>query len=133
VHKVRIMPIWRPLLLLLLLRVCVVRGVNAGDDAVVGAGALWTHFEQSGQPEALETAVAMHREAPELRAESYPRRPNSLSNLALTPWTRFEQLGQYEDLEAAVSLHQEALELRPAPHPDRSTSLDNLHRPINTV
>ncbi|KAF8501295.1 CHAT domain-containing protein, partial [Gautieria morchelliformis] len=72
-------------------------------------------------------------EALELRLAPYPRRSDSLCNIAGALQTRFDQSGRHEDLEEAISLYREGLELLPASHPDRSTFLNNMANALRTL
>jgi hypothetical protein len=64
------------------------------------ANRLSTRFDQQGNDEDLNQAIALHREALALRPIGHTHRPMSLNNLALLFSTRFKQRGNDGDLRA---------------------------------
>ena len=73
---------------------------------------LSTRCTQLGEPQDLDTAIVLHREALELRPKGHPLRPSSLASLASHLSTRCERLARMEDLDEAIMLNREALSLR---------------------
>ena len=90
------------------------------------ADLLYIRFEQRGAISDLDEALALARNALELRPQGHPHRAISLGIIALYLHARFEQLGILSDLEEALALERNALELYSQGHPDRVDSLDNL-------
>ena len=90
------------------------------------AESLSAKFEQGGGTSYIDEAINLYREALELTPLGHPKRPVSLTRLAVDLSDRYDQLGATRDLEEAIVAAQEALDLCPAGHPDRSMSLNVL-------
>ncbi|KAJ7211503.1 hypothetical protein C8J57DRAFT_1097690, partial [Mycena rebaudengoi] len=89
-------------------------------------------FQQQGDPNYIDEAIMLLREALEIHAAPHPNWGGSLNNLANAVQTRFEQQGDPKDIDEAIALHREALEIRAAPHPGRGMSLNNLANAVCT-
>jgi tetratricopeptide (TPR) repeat protein len=74
----------------------------------------------------LDEAIALHREALDLRPDGHPDHAASCNSLGLALRRRYEATGATLLLDEAIKLHREALALRPSGHPDRSQFCDNL-------
>ena len=90
------------------------------------AKSLVAEFEQGGGSSNIDEAIVVDRDALGLCPPGHPKRPVSLTCLAIALSGRYDQLGVMRDLDEAILLDQEALDLRPQGHPDRSMSLNNL-------
>ena len=90
------------------------------------AESLSAKFEQGGGTSYIDEAINLYREALELTPPFHPKRPVSLTRLAMELSDRYDQLGGTRDLEEAIVVAQEALQLCPAGHPDRPISLNTL-------
>ncbi|KAL5479010.1 hypothetical protein ACEPAI_2298 [Sanghuangporus weigelae] len=92
----------------------------------------WSRFEESGNREDLDQAIAFRQTA----LDSCPNNNSYLSEtmfgLALFLYSRFERWGATEDLERSINLDRDALALRPEGHPDRDLSLNNLAMSLKT-
>ena len=82
--------------------------------------ALLNRFEELGEEDDLEEAIASHREALILR----PVGP--LLNLANALRISFKELGRLEDMEEAIKYNREALTFLPLGHPNSFMSLNGL-------
>ncbi|KAJ7844825.1 hypothetical protein B0H13DRAFT_2286274 [Mycena leptocephala] len=96
------------------------------------ANAIQRRFQQRGDPNDIDEAITLHREALEIRAAPHPHRGSSLNNLANAVQTRFQQQGDPKDIDEAITLHREALEIYTAPDTHRSASLNNLADAVKT-
>jgi dihydrodipicolinate synthase/N-acetylneuraminate lyase len=65
---------------------------------------LSTRFDHRGNPEDLDQAIALQREALALHPAGYTYRSWSLNHLAAHLSTRFEHRGNPEDLDQAIAL-----------------------------
>jgi CHAT domain-containing protein len=90
------------------------------------ADLLYNRFEQRGAISDLDEALALTRNALELRTQGHPDRATLLGNIAFYLYSRFEQLETLSDLNEALALARNALELCPQGHPDRAASLGNI-------
>ena len=93
---------------------------------------LAARFEQGGGTGYIDEAIDLDRQALEHCPPGHPKRPVSLSWLAIDLHARYSQLGATEDLQEAIALDREALVLRPQGQPDRWTSLNNLAISLST-
>ena len=90
------------------------------------ANSLVATFQHGGGTSCLDEAIVLDREALERCPPGHPKRPVSLTQLAIHLGDRYCQLGATRDLEEAIALNRESLDLRPQGHPDRSMSLNSL-------
>ncbi|KAI6137776.1 hypothetical protein EDD17DRAFT_1771229 [Pisolithus thermaeus] len=89
------------------------------------AKALYGRFKKDGKIDDLNGAIALHRNALELRPVGWAR-SLSLHDLAVCFAKRYIELGAADDLEEAIVIAREALELRPPGYVGRDLSLHNL-------
>ncbi|KAJ7442795.1 CHAT domain-containing protein [Mycena galericulata] len=95
------------------------------------ANVVGIRFKQRGDPDDIDKAIALNREALALRPPSHPDHGISLNILADAVQTRFELRGNSKDIVEAINLSQEALALHLLPHPDRGMSLNTLANAVH--
>ena len=96
-----------------------------GRSAVTNslADLLYSQFVELGRISDLDEALALYRDALELRPQGHPDRLPSLAGLANCLYDRFNLLGTLSDLDEALTLYRDTLGLLPRGHPDRCLSL----------
>jgi len=94
--------------------------------------ALYTRFEKCGASGDVQEAIALQRQALELRPSSHPQHSETLRDLIRSLTSRFGRYGKLDDLDEAIRLCREALELHCPGHPERSRSLNNLMSAVLT-
>jgi CHAT domain-containing protein/tetratricopeptide (TPR) repeat protein len=87
---------------------------------------------QGGGTTYIDEAIVLDRDALRLCPPGHPKRPVSLTCLAIDLSDRYDQLGATRDLDEAILLDREALDLCRQGHPDRSMSLNNLAIRLST-
>ncbi|KAF8436265.1 hypothetical protein L210DRAFT_989995 [Boletus edulis BED1] len=85
---------------------------------------LSTRYKQLGVVGDLEEAIALGRQALELRPEGHPNRSTSLNNVAADLSARYKQLGGTEDLDEAIAISAE----KPSSSPEMTPRLVNIIR-----
>jgi tetratricopeptide (TPR) repeat protein len=90
------------------------------------AVSLYHRYMENGNMALLDEALALEREALELRPEGHPKRAFSCGDLAVMLKARFHQTGHTALLDEALELKREALRLRPEGHPERAFSCASL-------
>ncbi|KAJ7653759.1 CHAT domain-containing protein [Mycena rosella] len=91
-----------------------------------------TVFQQSGDVQDINDAVANLQQATSLLSWGHASRGSVHGELAVALNLRFQQKGDFKDLEEAIELHRAALALLPTSHPDHCSSLSNLAGTLQT-
>ncbi|KAJ7205706.1 CHAT domain-containing protein [Mycena pura] len=92
-----------------------------------------TVFQQSGDVQDIDDAVANLQQATSLLSWGHASRGSVHGELAAALSIRFQQKGDFKDLEEAIELHRAALALLPTSHPNRCSSLSNLAGTLQTL
>ncbi|KAJ7723014.1 CHAT domain-containing protein, partial [Mycena maculata] len=87
---------------------------------------LLQRFYDTGDLDALNTAVQKFQEVVNLTPQDHPDRAGWLHDFAVSVRNRYQRLGDVKDLEAAVEKFQEAVDLTPVDHPDRAGRLQSV-------
>ncbi|KAL5478259.1 hypothetical protein ACEPAI_2443 [Sanghuangporus weigelae] len=96
------------------------------------ADSRWSRFEESGNSEYLDSAIALQQAAVDSCSQGQRNRDIALQMLAYFLCARYEQWGEIDDLERAIMLYRATLELRSEDHPDRASSLGSLASSLQT-
>jgi tetratricopeptide (TPR) repeat protein len=83
-------------------------------------------YEQAGDPEFLDVAVATLRHAVAVTPPDHPDHADRLANLADALFARFERAGTEADVDDAIAVTGRAVDLIPPGHPGRAVLLSNL-------
>jgi hypothetical protein len=84
--------------------------------------AMLERYDESSNPDQLNSAIEFYRKALSLRRTGHPHRANSMFMLGGTLWLRYQQTGDVTLLNEAIDLQREALVLQPPGHPARSNT-----------
>ncbi|KAI0027071.1 CHAT domain-containing protein, partial [Vararia minispora EC-137] len=83
-------------------------------------------FDQLGELQNLEDAIAVQRRAVDLTPDNHPNMPLRLNNLGSFLSECFDRLGELQNLEDAIAAQHRAVDLTPDDHPDMPVRLHNL-------
>jgi tetratricopeptide (TPR) repeat protein len=122
---------WRP-------RVNLLGGLRAGRKALTSwlkggsgrqakraekaADAIVNRIRESKDPNLLDRAIELHREALALRPPGHPDRAGSVAKLGVLLCLRYTQTDNIALMDEAIKLEREALALQPQAHPERAKS-----------